>query len=108
LKVQTRARMLLSGSSNHPKRVNTGVLRASVQVQLIIIGSPKVRVGTNVIYAMLVHDGTGLYGPRRRRIVPRTRGVMRFRRYGKTIYTASTAGMKRNQFLKDALPAAKN
>ena len=114
LKVQTRARLLLSGSgAGHPKRVDTGHLRSSVQVQLRqVLGSPAVRIGTNVTYSRYVHDGTGLYGPRRRKIRPKRAKALRFKgaRYGKRgyIYAHSVKGMKPNHFLEDALIAAKD
>lgn len=114
LKVQTRARVLLSGSAGHPKRVNTGHLRSSIQVQLRTVGGvgPVVRVGTNVRYSRYVHDGTGLYGPRRRKIRPRRAKALRFKgaRYGKSgyIYAHSVKGMKPNHFLSDALVAARD
>jgi hypothetical protein len=115
LKVQSRARLLLSGAgAGHPKRVDTGHLRSSVQVQLRQYGAgkPAVRIGTNVRYARWVHDGTGLYGPRRRLIRPKRAKVLRFsgRRYGKTgyIYARHVKGMKPNAFLEDALIAARD
>lgn len=114
LKVQTRARILLSGSANHPKRVSTGNLRSSIQVQLRTIGGrgPVVRVGTNVAYSRYVHDGTGLYGPKRRKIRPKRAKALRFKgaRYGKSgyIYAHSVRGMRPNHFLADALVAARD
>jgi hypothetical protein len=112
LKVQARARVLLSGTGGHPKRVNTGHLRASVQVQLrTFAGSPAVRVGSNLKYSRWVHDGTGIYGPRRRPIRPKRAKALRFkgRRFGKSgyIFAREVKGMKPNHFLTDALPAAR-
>lgn len=115
LKVQTRARILLSGGgAGHPKRVDTGHLRSSIQVQIRQYGAGKVaiRIGTNVKYARWVHDGTGIYGPRNRLIRPKKAKVLRFsgRRYGKTgyIYARHVKGMRGNAFLEDALIAAKD
>lgn len=115
LKVQTQARLLLSGGgAGHPKRVDTGHLRSSIQVEVRQYGGgrPAVRIGTNVKYARWVHDGTGLYGPRRRLIRPKKAKVLRFsgRRYGKTgyIYARHVKGMHPNPFLEDALIAAKD
>lgn len=110
LKVQARARLLLSGASGHPKRVDTGALRSDIQVQLRTLGGhPVVRVGTNKRYARFVHDGTGIYGPRRRRIVPTTKKALAFQsRRGRRIVVRSVRGMPPNEFLKDALSAARD
>ncbi len=114
LKVQTRARVLLSGGVGHPKRVNTGALRSSIQVQLRTMGSrgPVVRIGSNLAYSRYVHDGTGIYGPRRRKIRPKRAKALRFKgaRYGKSgyIYARTVRGMKPNHYLKDALSAARD
>lgn len=113
-KVQARARILLSGGSGHPKRVDTGLLRTSIQVKLMdAVGKPKVRIGTNRRYARWVHDGTGVYGPRRMPIKPKRSKVLRFKAISvgggsTTVYARSVKGMRKNEFLKDALPAAKN
>lgn len=112
-KVQAKARVLLSGGPGHPKRVSTGLLRTSIQVRLIdAVGVQKVRVGTNRRYARWVHDGTGIYGPQRMPIKPTRAKALRFRAKGlggggKTVYAKSVKGMKKNEFLKDALPAFK-
>lgn len=111
-KVQARAKKLLSGESGHPKRVDTGHLRSSVQVQLrSIAGTPVVRVGTDVKYSRWVHDGTGIYGPRRRLIrARRSGGVLTFVPKGgrKRIFVRHVRGIRPNHFLTDALPAARD
>jgi phage gpG-like protein len=119
LKVETRAKMLLSGGgATNPKRVDTGRLRSSISTQLYTRdGILTVGIGTNVDYALMVHDGTGLYGPRHAYIVPvnksvlrwKTRGGGRARGRGRGGYTFAkrSSGMKPNPFLKDALPAAR-
>jgi hypothetical protein len=110
LRVETKAKLLLSGAgANHPKRVDTGRLRASIRtVPARDHGKPVVRVGTAVRYALWVHDGTGIYGPRRAPITPVTAKVLRFRPAGSPVflYRRSVRGMRGNPFLKDALPAA--
>lgn len=111
-KVQARARILIGGSAGHPKRVNTGLLRTSIQVRLMdTVGVQKVRVGTNRRYARWVHDGTGIYGPRHMPIKPKRAKTLKFSSsYGgtsRTVYAKSIKGMKKNEFLKDALPAFK-
>lgn len=110
LRVESRAKVLLSGTGvAHPKRVDTGRLRASVRTALRHeAGKPVVRVGTAVGYAIFVHNGTGIYGPRRTPITPVTSEFLRFRPKGSPVflYRRSVKGMRGNPFLKDALPAA--
>jgi phage gpG-like protein len=109
LLVETQAKRNLGGVGG-PKRIDTGRLRASITTQLTTRdGAPAVLIGTNVFYAKWVHDGTGVHGPRSTRIVPKTAKFLRFRPKGsrKFVYRRSVAGMVRNQFLKNALVAAK-
>jgi phage gpG-like protein len=123
LLVETQAKRNLGGIGG-PKRIDTGRLRASINTQLVIRdGRPIAVVGTNVNYARFVHDGTGLYGPRGRRITPVTSSVLRFKRpkgwaprllkSGKKakgsgwVYAKSIAGMQGNPFLRNALRAAR-
>lgn len=110
LKVQARARVLLGGAAGHPRRIDTGALRSDIGVQLRTVGgSPSVRIGTNKKYARWVHDGTGIYGPRRRRITPTTKKALAFRgRNGRRVVVRSVRGMEKNEFLSDALSAAKS
>ncbi len=110
LKVETQAKRNLGGVDG-PKRVDTGRLRASINTQLISRdGAPAVIVGTNVFYARFVHDGTGLYGPRGRKITPKRAKVLRWhsKKTGRYAYAKSVRGMQRNRFLKNALQAARD
>lgn len=117
LRVETRAKQNLQSD---PRRVDTGRLRSSINTQPIMVdGVPAVVVGTNVKYAIYVHEGTGLYGPKAKYIVPVNKQVLRWktrghgmaarRKAGKGGYTFAmrSSGMKPNHFLKNALPAAR-
>lgn len=109
LLVETQAKRNISGVGG-PKRVDTGRLRASINTQLVVRGGrPVAVVGTNVFYARWVHDGTGIYGPRHRRIVPVRRRRLRFRPHGsgRYVYARSVRGMPGNPFLANALSAAR-
>lgn len=56
LRVETAAKRRISHS---PRRIDTGRLRASINTRPIVHGGlPGVRVGTNVDYAIYVHEGT--------------------------------------------------
>lgn len=107
-RVAARAKLLLSGAEGYVRRVDTGELRSSIFVRLVYVRQlPTVRVGSSLERARWVHDGTGIYGPRRRRITPVTKKALSWRnRTGLRVTVRSTAGMKPNAFLKDALPAA--
>ena len=50
----------------NPRRVDTGRLRASITHSMIQSGDrPAVQIGTNVEYAIYVHDGTMRMAPNR-------------------------------------------
>lgn len=109
LKVESKAKLNLQ---TEPRRVNTGRLRGNIRTTLVSFsGKPAVRVGTSVYYALYVHDGTGLYGPKHALIYPKRRKVMRWKAgYGKKggyAYARHTKGMRPNPFLRNALKAAK-
>lgn len=105
-KVEAKAKRNLSRS---PKRVDTGHLRSSIHTELLTINfAPAVRVGTNVFYAIYVHDGTGVYGPRGRPIRPVNAKFLSWKnKKGKRVYAKQVLGMKPNPFLRDAMDAAK-
>jgi hypothetical protein len=97
--------------------VDHGRLRSSIQAVLVEHdGVPVCEVGTDVHYAMFVHGGTGIYGPRGARIdvghvmvfTPRKAGGQFIKRSDRgVVFARSTAGMKGTPFLTDALPAAR-
>lgn len=108
LLVETQAKRNLGGVGG-PKRIDTGRLRASIATVVVTRNNtPTVLVGTNVNYAMFVHEGTGLYGPRHTVIRPRRAKFLRFKPRGsnKWVYARSVKGMRRNRFLTNALHAA--
>lgn len=103
--------------------VDQGQLRASLAVEMLSEnGTPVARVGTNVKYALWVHEGTGIYGPRKTPITPVRKkllawpvknqsgaGRRRFRggstaRYA---FAKQVAGVKPRPFLRNALDAAR-
>jgi hypothetical protein len=109
-RVQAQARKNLGGGASGPKRIDTGKLRASISVQLKKKSSRTltVRIGTNVEYAIWVHDGTGLYGPLHHLITPKTKRYLRFKPHNASqfVYAKSVKGMRPNPFLLNALHAA--
>lgn len=110
VRVQAQSRRNLDGANGKPRRIDTGLLRSSVGVRPIIVrGLPGAWVGTIVRYAPWVHGGTGLYGPRHAVIKPLTGTYLVFTPKGGKgkVFVRQVKGMKPNQFLTDALIAAK-
>lgn len=99
--------------------VNGGRLRASITDQIIMEPTgPVGRVGTNVEYALFVHEGTGIYGPKGTpyTIVPRAKRALAFvwkgaptapnGRGGRHVYRRVTVqGTRPKPFLRNALDA---
>lgn len=110
IKVQSQAKRNLGGNTGSgPRRIDHGLLRASIGTQLATYGDElAVRVGTNVYYGLWVHDGTGIYGPRHTPIRPKQAKALRFfwKKEGRWVVTKSVRGMRPNTYLKSALPFA--
>lgn len=65
-----------------------------------ILSDTEAVVGSNLYYARYVHDGTGLYGPLRRKIVPKTRKALHWP--GAAHPVKSVKGMRARPFLAEA------
>lgn len=74
----------------------TGDLRASHTVQSR--GPGQVEMGTNWDYALFVHEGTGLYGPKKQRIRPKTKKALYWP--GADHPVKSVAGQRPNPWLE--------
>lgn len=104
---------------------DTGTLKRSIITEMSTVGGvPVAQVGTNLEYALFVHEGTGIYGPRGQVIRPRTAKVLRWprvnnnyrstggpRRYkgGRTAaysYARFVRGVRPRPFLREALEEA--
>ena len=84
--------------------VDHGVLRNSISTELIIRRGPVARIGTKVKYALYVHEGTGIHGPKGQPIYPRNGKVLVFTtKKGKQVFARSVKGMKGTPYLRDAL-----
>ena len=89
--------------------VDNGRLKKSIEVEMAVEGGvPVARVGTNVEYALYVHEGTGIHGSRGRPITPVRAKALRFTagRNGPTLFRRQVAGQRGVPFLTDALDAA--
>lgn len=108
IRVQSKARRNLGGATGSgPKRIDNGLLRASISTQLGTDADGLVmRVGSRLYYSRWVHDGTGIFGPRRMRIYPKKAKFLHWKtKAGKSVFRKSVAGMRPNTYLKSALPA---
>ncbi|HLR97592.1 MAG TPA: hypothetical protein VK053_23935 [Jiangellaceae bacterium] len=83
--------------------VDTGRLRQSGDTDMRPgRGSLVARVGFSARHALWVHEGTGIYGPRRAPIVPRRAQVLAWRDRGGWRYARSVRGMRPRPFLRRA------
>lgn len=84
---------------NAPRRIDTGNLRNSI-THVVVDNDNAVYIGTNVEYAVYVHEGTGIFadGGRQTPWVYRDEDGKYHR----------TQGMKPNRFLKKAVEKNKN
>lgn len=103
--------------------VDEGHLRSSITHTVTVVGNRvTIAVGSPLPYARWRHEGTGLYGPHRQRIVPVTAKALKFRA-GRSIgplpagarhpaknrrqfvFARSVAGIPGSPFLTQALEA---
>lgn len=88
--------------------VDTGRLRGAIRSSMTTeAGKPVALVRAETNYAIFVHEGTGLYGPRHQRIVPTAPKTL-FRWTDKSApggvrFARSTRGVRPRPFLRDAL-----
>ncbi|GAA0400424.1 hypothetical protein GCM10009530_60310 [Microbispora corallina] len=96
--------------------VDEGHLRASLQMALHAgPGRVWATVGSHLEYAIYVHEGTGLYGPKHHLIRPMSAKVLAWKSRnpkatpkgkGNMVFAAYVKGMKPRPFLVEALKAA--
>ena len=85
----------------------TGQLARSIEVRrAYFAGAPGAEVYTGLYYAIMVHDGTGIYGPTGRPIRAQRGRYLVFEVGGRTIFARQVRGQRANPFLRDALRSA--
>jgi hypothetical protein len=88
--------------------VDSGRLRSGIWSEVgQVNGAPTGRVGVNARYALAVHDGSGIYGPRGAPIRPRSGRFLVFTGAGgRKVFAREVKGTRGRPFLRNALPAA--
>jgi hypothetical protein len=110
--VQRRARRVKDAARANARRMMeepTGRLAGSIRYTTAVRRGDLVtaQVGSDLHYARWVHDGTGVYGPHRSPIVPRTSRFMKFNsRLGFVVFTERSVGQPGKPYLAEALSAA--
>ncbi len=88
--------------------VDQGRLRADIKIELDRRPLPRwVKIGPKVGYAIFQELGTGIYGPRRRRIRPRQARALRWMGAGGQVHFAmSVKGVPATHFMSNGLRRA--
>jgi HK97 gp10 family phage protein len=82
------------GKSGHLRRTHT---------TRVLDGGNRGVVGVSAGYGRYVHEGTGIYGPKKKKIVPKTKKALAFVVGGKKLVRRSVKGMKARPWLRNAL-----
>jgi len=89
--------------------VDQGRLRGSIKVEVDPSPSPQwAKVGTNVFYAPYQEYGTGIYGPKRRRIRPKQAQALRWAVGGGFAFARSVAGTPGKRYMEKGLRGAES
>ncbi len=99
--------LTIEGEAKHRVPVKTGTLRRSIHSEVRPISrGVEGLVGTITQYAPYVEFGTGIYGPQKRPIVPRTKKALAWKSEGgEMIIRRSVRGMRPRPYLKPAFDA---
>lgn len=106
--LQDAGRYIRAKAAKYPPKSNsssyrrTGTLGRSITVGKVqeSTGYSYVEVGTNLHYARYVEEGTGIYGPKNAKIVPKTAKALAWRSMGKRTGPGAlliASGMKRRK-----------
>lgn len=90
--------------------VETGRTRAGLHVEKTIAadGSPARKVGGSGQGLIAQEFGTGLYGPARRRIVPKTAKALHWKDGSGEHFARSVKGQRPHPFIRPSLQAARD
>lgn len=116
-----RRALRVQAVAKHNVKADHGRLRNSIHIGTRVgeEGAFVIEIGSDLEYALMVHNGTGIYGPHGTRIVPTHGSVLVFplrasmeagssvaSRRGRIVFARSVAGQPANHYLSDALNAA--
>jgi hypothetical protein len=89
--------------------VRTGTLRRSI-TSVVESAGERGRVGSNLRYALWVHEGTGLYGPKHHVIVivPRAKKALFWKGARHPVRRVNHPGIKGQPFLRNALATSRD
>lgn len=99
----------VQGKAKQYAPVDQGVLRASIHTEGPRSSGNNVEaiVGTNVKYAKAQEEGTGIYGPKKQKIVPIRGKFLVFKRGGETIFARSVKGTRPKWYFRRAKEESK-
>ncbi|SDY71855.1 HK97 gp10 family phage protein [Thermoactinomyces sp. DSM 45892] len=89
------------GNIRENSPVSHGRLAGSWQMNRL--SSLRYKVQTAVAYARYTNDGTGIYGPRRQPIRPRSGQALVFQSQGRTVFARSVRGMKGRKYIEKSI-----
>ncbi|OAE01861.1 HK97-gp10 family putative phage morphogenesis protein [Arthrobacter sp. OY3WO11] len=89
--------ILIQRNARQEAPIDKGQLRSSIGITRL---ANAVVIRPGVKYALYVHEGTGLYGPKRAMIRPGR--VMAWRGRGGAVFARSSRGQRPNQFMDRA------
>ena len=108
-KAMKQSTLTIEGEAKQLVPHKTGSLRRSLvsQVRPLLSGVEGL-VGTNIQYGPYVEIGTGIYGPEKRPITPKTAKVLAFKgQDGQMIFRKNVRGMPARPYLKPAFEESK-
>jgi hypothetical protein len=91
----------LRGEIGREAPVDEGLLAGSYNLKRL--GYAAYGIWSRVKYRWWVHEGTGIYGPHKKPIVPVRAKALRFEIDGRVIFAKSVKGQKPNRFIDRAI-----
>lgn len=100
----TRSVLILEGDLKREVKVKSGGTRRTF-THRVEAGGTRGVAGSNSPIARYLHEGTGLYGPKKRRIVPTTKKALMWK--GAAHPVRSVKGMRPDNYVERALARSK-
>jgi len=101
------ATLLALSTAKQEAPVRNNILRGSITRS--ILSDFEGKIGTNVEYAKYQEFGTGIYGPKKRMIVPKRAAFLVFKnKSGKLIFAKKVRGTKPKKFMQKGLQSVQD